>query len=205
MKPQNLLIDRNGKLKLADFNLSRIYGIPTRPYTLEVVTLWYRAPELLLGQTQYSTPVDIWSAGCILLEMITKTPLFPGDSEIDQLHRVFRTLGTPNENTWSGVTSLPEFKSNFPQFQPQSLSKLFPNIDPDAIDLLSVCFFLFFFINLLILNLKQMLVYEPDRRITAKNALQHRYFHSLFENNSNNNSNNSTNNNTNVNNNNSTN
>jgi serine/threonine protein kinase len=77
-------------LKLADFGLARAFGIPIRKYTHEVVTLWYRAPEILLGSQLYSTPVDIWSIGCIFAEMVTKRPLFPGDSEIDELFRIFR-------------------------------------------------------------------------------------------------------------------
>ena len=90
LKPQNLLIDKSGALKLADFGLARAFGIPVRTYTHEVVTLWYRAPEILLGLKQYSTPVDMWSCGCIFAEMATKKPLYPGDSEIDELFKIFR-------------------------------------------------------------------------------------------------------------------
>ena len=80
LKPQNLLIDRTcNALKLADFGLARAFGIPVRPYTHEVVTLWYRAPEILLGSKHYSTPVDLWSVGCIFAEMVRQKPLFPGD------------------------------------------------------------------------------------------------------------------------------
>lgn len=92
LKPQNLLIDNNGNLKIADFGLARAFGVPVRAYTHEVVTLWYRAPEVLLGSPRYSCPVDIWSVGCIMAELITKKPLFQGDSEIDQLFRIFRYL-----------------------------------------------------------------------------------------------------------------
>jgi serine/threonine protein kinase len=84
-------------LKIADFGLARTFSIPIRPYTLEVVTMWYRAPELILKTVDYCTPVDIWAIGCIFVEMVTRKPLFPGDSEIDQLMRIFRVLGTPNE------------------------------------------------------------------------------------------------------------
>jgi len=162
LKPQNLLIDKNGRLKLADFGLSRTFNIPLKQYTHEVVTLWYRAPEILLGQARYSTPVDIWSAGCIFAEMVTKTPLFPGDSEIDQIFRIFRTLGTPTESIWQGVTKLPEFQPNFPQHPPQPLTKLFPNLEPAGIDLMS-----------------KMLQYEPTKRVSAKEALAHSYFVNL--------------------------
>lgn len=74
------------------------------------MTLWYRAPEILLGSKHYATPVDIWSVGCIFAEMVNGRPLFPGDSEIDELFRVFRNLGTPNEEVWPGVSNLPDFK-----------------------------------------------------------------------------------------------
>ncbi|XP_022256878.1 cyclin-dependent kinase 1 [Limulus polyphemus] len=90
LKPQNLLIDQKGVIKIADFGLARAFGIPVRVYTHEVVTLWYRAPEVLLGSPRYSTPVDVWSIGCIFAEMANKKPLFHGDSEIDQLFRIFR-------------------------------------------------------------------------------------------------------------------
>jgi cyclin-dependent kinase 2 len=119
LKPQNLLIgqseewgERDGMrgdhvLKLADFGLARAFGIPIRQYTREVITLWYRAPEILLGCKQYSTPVDLWSIGCIFAEMAMLKPLFPGDSEIDELFKIFQILGTPNEETWRGIRQLP--------------------------------------------------------------------------------------------------
>jgi len=159
LKPQNLLIDRNGWLKLADFGLARAFGVPVRQYTHEVVTLWYRAPEILLGSTCYSTPVDIWSIGCIFAEMLTKRPLFPGDSEIDELFRVFRTLGTPNESTWPGVSQFPDYKPSFPDWPAQPIKKAVQTNDNLAIDLLS-----------------KMLIYEPGKRISAKQALLHPYF-----------------------------
>jgi serine/threonine protein kinase len=90
LKPQNLLIDKEGNLKLADFGLARAFGIPLRTYTHEVVTLWYRAPEVLLGSRHYSTAIDMWSVGCIFAEMAMKSALFPGDSEIDEIFKIFR-------------------------------------------------------------------------------------------------------------------
>ncbi|WOK92908.1 cell division control protein [Canna indica] len=139
LKPQNLLIDRRtNSLKLADFGLARAFGIPVRTFTHEVVTLWYRAPEILLGSRQYSTPVDVWSIGCIFAEMVNQRALFPGDSEIDQLFKIFRVLGTPNEQTWPGVTSLPDFKSSFPKWTPKVLATSVPTLEPAGVDLLSV-------------------------------------------------------------------
>ena len=90
LKPQNLLIDEKGTLKIADFGLGRPFGIPVRAYTHEVVTLWYRAPEVLLGSQRYSHPIDVWSIACIIAEMVTKKPLFQGDSEIDELFKIFK-------------------------------------------------------------------------------------------------------------------
>ena len=90
LKPQNLLVDKRGVLKLADFGLARAFMIPVRAYTHEVVTLWYRAPEILLGQRTYAPAVDMWSIGCIFAELVNRKPLWPGDSEIDEIFRIFR-------------------------------------------------------------------------------------------------------------------
>lgn len=162
LKPQNLLIDENGVIKLADFGLARAFGIPVRVYTHEVVTLWYRAPEVLLGAPRYSTPVDVWSIGCIFAEMVTKRPLFHGDSEIDQLFRIFRTLTTPTEDTWPGVSALPDYKSTFPNWTTNTLPNAVKQLDRRGQDLLA-----------------KMLVYDPACRVSAKDALQHTYFDDL--------------------------
>ncbi|XP_043916623.1 cyclin-dependent kinase 2-like [Protopterus annectens] len=159
LKPQNLLINEAGAIKLADFGLARAFGVPLRTYTHEVVTLWYRAPEILLGCKFYSTAVDVWSIGCIFAEMVTGRPVFPGDSEIDQLFRIFRTLGTPDESVWSGVSHLPDYKPDFPNWCKQDINKVVPNLDPEGKDLLL-----------------QLLQYDPNQRISAKAALSHRYF-----------------------------
>ncbi|KAL6501994.1 Cell division control protein 2 A [Orobanche gracilis] len=160
LKPQNLLIDRRtNALKLADFGLARAFGIPVRTFTHEVVTLWYRAPEILLGSRHYSTPVDVWSVGCIFAEMVNQQPLFPGDSEIDELFKIFRIMGTPTEHTWPGVTSLPDFKTSFPKWPPKELATLVPTLNSDGLDLLC-----------------KMLCLDPSKRITARGALQHDYF-----------------------------
>lgn len=105
LKPQNLLINKEGNLKLADFGLARAFGVPLRTYTHEVVTLWYRAPEILLGGRQYSTGVDMWSVGCIFAEMCTRKPLVPGDSEIDEIFKIFRLVApAPGDSQWSALS-----------------------------------------------------------------------------------------------------
>jgi len=123
LKPQNVLIDvKTVRLVLADFGLARNFAVPLKVYTHEVVTLWYRAPEVLLGQQRYATPMDIWSLGCILSEMATGLALFPGDSEIDTIFRIFRLLGTPSDETWPGVTTLRDYKQIFPQWPASGLA-----------------------------------------------------------------------------------
>lgn len=160
LKPQNLLVDKRNNLKLADFGLARAFGIPMRTYTHEVVTLWYRAPEVLLGSRHYSTAVDMWSVGCIFAEMALQgQPLFPGDSEIDQIFKIFRIMGTPNDEIWPGVAKLPDYKPTFPQWSKQDLSSLIQSLDADGIDML-----------------QRTLTYDAAKRISAKRALCHPYF-----------------------------
>uniref|UniRef100_A0A674EQR4 Cyclin dependent kinase 16 n=1 Tax=Salmo trutta TaxID=8032 RepID=A0A674EQR4_SALTR len=93
LKPQNLLINDRGELKLADFGLARAKSIPTKTYSNEVVTLWYRPPDILLGSTDYSTQIDMWGVGCIFYEMSTGRPLFPGSTVEEELHFIFKLLG----------------------------------------------------------------------------------------------------------------
>jgi serine/threonine protein kinase len=122
LKPQNLLVNAAGDIKIADFGLARAYSIPIRVLTHEVVTLWYRAPEILLGSKTYAPPVDIWSMGVIFVEMLTKRPLFPGDSEIDQIFKIFRMLGTPDDTIWPNVSQLPDFKAVFPAWPQRNIA-----------------------------------------------------------------------------------
>ncbi|XP_013446531.2 cyclin-dependent kinase G-2 isoform X2 [Medicago truncatula] len=117
LKTSNLLLNNRGELKICDFGLARQYGSPLKPYTHLVVTLWYRAPELLLGAKQYSTAIDMWSLGCIMAELLSKEPLFNGKTEFDQLDKIFRILGTPNETIWPGFSKLPGVKVNFVKHQ----------------------------------------------------------------------------------------
>jgi len=160
LKPQNLLINEHDNLKLADFGLARAFGIPMRTYTHEVVTLWYRAPEVLLGSRHYSTAIDMWSVGCIFAEMaMNGQPLFPGDSEIDEIFKIFRILGTPTEEIWPGVIQLPDYKPSFPSWSRQDLSKIVSALDPEGLDFL-----------------QWTLTYDTAKRISAKRAMQHPYF-----------------------------
>ncbi|KAF9383211.1 Cyclin-dependent kinase catalytic subunit [Podila verticillata] len=158
LKPQNLLI-ANGQLKLADFGLSRGGVPPLRQYTHEVITLWYRAPEILLGSPHYSMGADIWSVGCIFAELANREPLFPGDSELGELFLIFRLLGTPSDIKWPGVSMLKHWKPVFPSWDGIQLGEVFPQIGVEGIDLLI-----------------QMLKYPPCHRISCTDALKHPFF-----------------------------
>ena len=162
LKPQNLLIDSTGLLKIADFGLARAFSIPLPQYTHEVVTLWYRAPEVLLGAKKYSTPLDIWSIGAIFAELANKKPLLPGDSEYDQLMKTFMCFGTPTEQTWPGVSELPDYKPIFPNWTARPLKEKVPTLEDSGLDLLA-----------------RMMIYEPSQRISTKQSLKHPYFNDL--------------------------
>jgi len=160
LKPNNLLISSNGQLKIGDFGLSRDYGDPSEVMTSQVVTRWYRAPELLFGAKQYGYGVDMWSVGCIFAELMLRTPYLPGESDMEQLDIIFRALGTPTEETWPGVKSLPVPSSfEFPIYPKTPWGKLFTAAGNDALDLL-----------------EKMLTYNPSKRISAQDALLHPYF-----------------------------
>ncbi|GMH54606.1 hypothetical protein TrVE_jg9080 [Triparma verrucosa] len=160
LKPPNLLINREGQLKLADFGLARAFGIPVRSYTHEVVTLWYRAPDVLMGSRKYSTPVDVWSIGCIFAEMVNGRPLVTGTSEGDQLNRIFRLLGTPTLDQYPGLTDLPDYTADLAKHDPpKSIATLVPSLGEVGVDLF-----------------EKMMAYDPGRRITAQNALSHPFF-----------------------------
>nr|XP_015192733.1 PREDICTED: cyclin-dependent kinase 11A isoform X1 [Lepisosteus oculatus] len=161
LKTSNLLLSHKGILKVGDFGLAREYGSPLKPYTPVVVTLWYRAPELLLGAKEYSTTIDMWSVGCIFGELLTQKPLFPGKSEIDQINKVFKDLGTPSEKIWPGYNELPAVKKmSFTEYPYNNLRKRFGALLSDqGFDLMN-----------------KFLTYCPSKRITAEEALKHEYF-----------------------------
>ncbi|XP_067084319.1 cyclin-dependent kinase 7 isoform X4 [Osmerus mordax] len=158
LKPNNLLLDENGVLKLADFGLAKAFGSPNRVYTHQVVTRWYRSPELLFGARMYGVGVDMWAVGCILAELLLRLPFLAGDSDLDQLTKIFEALGTPTEDSWPGMSSLPDFVS-FKLFPGTPLEHIFSAAGDDLLELLQGLF-----------------TFNPSTRITATQALKMRYF-----------------------------
>ncbi len=163
LKPPNLLISADLVLKLADFGLARTVGIPVKGYTHEVVTLWYRPPDVLLGSQKYNSSIDIWSIGCIFAELYNMKPLFPGSKDEDQLDRIFRVMGTPDPKAWPELENLPQYKAgSYAGLHPEPLAKVCPKMDDLALDLLD-----------------RMLRCNPLERISARDALKHEYFKTL--------------------------
>lgn len=163
LKPQNLLISEVGDLKLADFGLARAKSVPTKTYSNEVVTLWYRPPDVLLGSTVYSDNIDMWGVGCIFFEMACGRPMFPGSSVEEELLLIWKILGTPTEKTWPGISKNEEFvNGQYPMFYAESLSMHAPRLDDDALNLLG-----------------KLLRFESKNRMQAKDCMQHPYFDSL--------------------------
>ena len=159
MKPENLLLTRN-KLKIADFGLAReIRSVP--PYTEYVSTRYYRAPECILKSTNYNSPIDIWALGCIMAEMYTHPqPLFCGSNEKEVLFRICSVLGTPTHDIWNdGIRQANIVGIKFPNCPGTELEKIIPEASSEAIDLI-----------------KQMIKWDPNKRATAKNLLNHPFF-----------------------------
>ncbi len=133
-----------------------MFSLPMGKMTHEIITLWYRPPEVLLGIENYTTKVDSWSVGCIMAEMLLERPLFAGDCEIGQIFKIFQTMGTPNEQTWMNVSKLPDYKPTFPKWKAKSLSSIMPILDQDGLDLIS-----------------QLLMMDPEKRLSVREALEH--------------------------------
>lgn len=160
LKTSNLLMNNRGQIKVADFGLARKFGDPLGQMTQLVVTLWYRAPELLLGEKDYTTAIDMWSVGCIFAELIQRDPLFPGRGEIDQLSKIFALLGKPTEDAWPAFSRLPNAKSINPVGPTFStLRQKFKLLSSEGHSLMA-----------------SLLCYDPARRLTAEEAGQHPYF-----------------------------
>lgn len=161
LKPNNLLIASNGELKLADFGLAREFGEPFRPMSSQVVTRWYRAPELLFGARSYGGNVDMWSVGVLLAELLLRTPFLAGESDIDQLNKTFQALGTPTEKDWPGLSKLPDY-TPFKEYPRTPFTSLFSAATPDTLDFI-----------------EKLLLYDPCKRLSAQQALEHPYFSNL--------------------------
>lgn len=158
LKPNNLLITVEGVLKIGDFGLAKFYGSPNRINTNQVVTRWYRAPELLFGAKQYATGVDIWAVGCILAELLLRVPFLPGESDLDQLTRIFQVFGTPTEEIWPGLKLLPDY-IQFKMFPLVPLRNIFTAAADDLLDVAD-----------------KMLALYPLNRCNCTEALKMPYF-----------------------------
>jgi cyclin-dependent kinase 14 len=167
LKPQNILVSEEGELKLADFGLARAKSVPCRTFSHDVVTLWYRPPDVLLGSTQYSTSLDMWGVGCIFGEICAGVPLFPGVSDaVDQLDRIFSIRGVPNPEKWPEVRELPSYHTfRFPPYPELPWDKVDVQLSriPDSGVLL----------------LSHFLQLNPSERISADTAMLHPYFSSF--------------------------
>jgi len=164
IKPSNLLLNSDCHIKLCDFGLCRSVAetssTATPVLTDYVATRWYRAPEILLGSTRYGKGVDMWSLGCILGEMLTGKPIFPGNSTMNQLDRILEVTGRPSTEDVSAIKSpfAATMLDSLPATRPRALSEMFPTASAEALDLLRLC-----------------LQFNPDKRITAQQALRHPY------------------------------
>lgn len=163
IKCSNILVSNDGQVKLADFGLARLCSSTIRPYTNKVITLWYRPPELLLGEEHYGKPVDVWSSGCILGELFTKEAMFPGRTELLQLDKIFAVCGSPTVGTWPDVHELRDYPSyRSKKTHSRRLRTDYAKLPALALDLLD-----------------NMLLLDPKKRLSADEALDHEWFKSV--------------------------
>lgn len=154
IKPKNMLLSiEKMELKLADFGLARPFSLPAGLFSTEIQSLFYRAPEILLGEQKYSISIDIWGLGCVVVEMCIGQVLFNGDSEIGVLFRIFELLGTPQKDSYLGC--LPFFKESFPRFKGGGLRAVLGERDEAFLGLV-----------------ERMLEMDPDSRVSAREALK---------------------------------
>ncbi|KAI7740016.1 hypothetical protein M8C21_028034 [Ambrosia artemisiifolia] len=165
LKPSNLLLNANCDLKICDFGLARP-NADNDFMTEYVVTRWYRAPELLLNSSDYSAAIDVWSVGCIYMELMNRKPLFPGKDHVHQMRLLTELLGTPSESDLGFIKNEDaiRFIAQLPQHPRKSLPKTFPHVHPLAIDLV-----------------EKMLTFDPAKRITVEEALAHPYLERLHD------------------------
>ena len=165
----NILLNPRGEVKLGDFGLSRPFS-GQKNYTNRVVTLWYRCPELLLGAQRYGPGIDMWSAGCILAELLLNQPLLPGPTEPDQLVMIWNWCGTPDAtpNQWETAQDLPLYPTlKPPQSLPRKLKNRLQNITTDRKS---------FFDDAALDLLDRLLCLDPEKRASASDALDSDYF-----------------------------
>ncbi|EAQ88968.1 hypothetical protein CHGG_05587 [Chaetomium globosum CBS 148.51] len=168
LKTSNLLLNNRGQLKIADFGMARYVGDPAPKLTQLVVTLWYRAPELLLGAARYGGAVDMWSVGCIFGELLTREPLLQGRNEVDELAKIFELCGTPTDDTWPGFRRLPNARAlRLPSATTMTNGRAVGSAIRAKFPLLTAA-------GVGLLN--GLLALDPDRRPTAKEMLAHEYF-----------------------------
>eukprot|EP01083_Nonionella_stella_P176715 619028_1 len=167
LKTSNILYSNNGVLKVCDFGMARKYGSPLKPYSHQVVTLWYRAPELLLGCEKYSIAVDMWSVGCVFAEFLTNKALFQGKAEMEQIELIFKMMGTPTEKTWPGLSKLKHTSRFKFKIHKGKLRQQFPSSSYMGSAHLSEAGF-----DLL----RRLLSMDPKGRLSATDALAHPWF-----------------------------